>query len=549
MLSSLEQHPLTILESPMVDPAQFQRKADFRGVYPGELNEELAFLAGRYLVQYVVQETGESTPVVLVGRDGRVSSPQIYRALIEGIVSAHGQPCCAGQATTDMIQWGAGIQFQGAIAGAMVTASHNPREYNGIKMVLRSPESGGLGIIRPVDHLRPLWEADRSQAEIAAAARAPIPAAESLTLDRDFVRAALERVGSLGQAAGSFVLDPGNGVGCVLVDRLREALADRQVAVQLHAIFDQIDGQFPNRRPNPGLPGQTGPLEDAVRQHQAAFGAAFDGDADRVFLVDERGQFVPGSQCLGALAARALTKIGPGPVVFAAVCSFSVIDAIRRFGGTPVFCRVGQDSIKVAMMKTKAIFGGESSAHYNFPDTYYLDSGLFAMMMFWDLLLESNETSSQVLAPFACWNHSGEINLKMRCDDWQAMGRKVIDMLQARYETAGANCYVTRLDGVGVYYPQVAEYPSVDDLFQIDSEGNPDGSLYRLVADDYRPQWWFNVRASNNEPLLRVNFETQDGTTLVTQAMHLIDSIRQYCQEHGAQLEVEDAGNLPADLT
>ncbi len=532
----------------MFDPAQFQRKADFRGVYPDELNEELAFHAGRYLVQYVAKITDESEPVVLVGCDGRLSSPQIYRALVEGITAAQGRPLCAEQATTDMIQWGAGMRFQEAIAGAMVTASHNPREFNGIKMVVRSPESGGISIIRPVAHLQPLWEADRAQAEASAAARAPIPAAEPLTLHQDFVRAALQRVGSLEQAAGSLVLDPGNGVGCVLVTLLREAFAELQVDVQLHAIFDQIDGQFPNRCPNPGLPGQTRVLEDAVRQHQAEFGAAFDGDADRVFLVDERGQFVPGSQLLGALAARALTKVGPGPVVFAAVCSFSVIDAIRRFGGTPVFCCVGQDSIKVAMMKTKAIFGGESSAHYNFPDAYYLDSGLFALMMFWDLLLESNETCSQALAPFVCWNHSGEINLRMRCGDWQEMGRKIIDMLQTRFETEEANCYVTRLDGVGVYYPRVAEYPSVDDVFQIDSAENPEGNLYRLVADGYRPQWWFNVRASNNESLLRVNFETQDGTPLVPQALDLIDSIRHYCQEHGAQLEVEDAGNMSADL-
>ncbi|TVS15681.1 MAG: hypothetical protein EA424_15530 [Planctomycetaceae bacterium] len=532
----------------MFDPAQFQRKADFRGVYPDELNEELAFHAGRYLVQYVVQVTGESAPVVLVGRDGRLSSPQIYRSLVEGITAASGRPLCADLATTDMIQWGAGMRFQGAIAGAMVTASHNPREYNGIKMVLRSPESGGISIIRPVDHLRPLWQADQDQAEAAAAIRTPIPPAEPLTLHQDFVRAALQRVDALKKATGCLVLDPGNGVGSIFSPLLQEAFADFKIDVQLRTIFEEIDGRFPNRRPNPGLPGQTRALEHAVRQHQAVFGAAFDGDADRVFLVDERGNFVPGSQLLGALAARALTKVGPGPVVFAAVCSFSVIDAIRRFGGTPVFCRVGQDSIKVAMLNSKAIFGGESSAHYNFPDAYLLDSGLFALMMFWDLLLESNETCSQVLAPFACWNHSGEINLKMECDDWQEMGRKIIDMLQNRFETAEANCYVTRLDGVGVYYPRMAEYPSVDDVFQIDSAENPEGNLYRLVADGYRPQWWFNVRASNNEPLLRVNFEAQDGTPLVPQALDLIDSIRHDCQEHGAQLEVEDAGNLSADL-
>lgn len=128
------------------------------------------------------------------------------------------------------------------------------------------------------------------------------------------------------------------------------------------------------------------------------------------------------------------------------------------------------------------------------------------------------------------------------------MGSKIIDMLQTRFETEEANCYVTRLDGVGVYHPRVAEYPTVDDVFLIDKAEDPEGKLYRLVADGYQPQWWFNVRASNNEPLLRLNFESQDGTQLVPQAMDLIYSIRDFCQEHGAMLEVDDAGNLSIDL-
>lgn len=529
----------------MFDVTQFSRKADIRGVYPNDLNEELAFFTGRYLVRYVGQRTGVPQPRVLVGRDGRTSSPAIYRALIEGIAAEGGRPLPCGLATTDMIQWGIGGEVQGAAAGAMVTASHNPAQYNGIKMLLRDPQTGGLDIIRPVDHLRPFYEQDGDQAQTPSASALPYPSGGRFLLQKEFVAAAAARARRLGAAAGRVVLDPGNGVGAIFLPLLKEVLAQRGAQVELLSIFSEIDGRFPNRPSNPGLPGAVDRLCETVVQSGAAFGAAFDGDADRVFLVDERGAFVPGSQLLAALAARALQQAGGrGAVVFAAVSSFGVIDAIRRHGGTPIFCRVGQDAAKVALLKTNAVFGGESSAHYNFPDVYCLDSGLFALMMFWDLLLESGQSCSTALAPYAPWPHSGEVNLRIVCGDWRAMSAQVIRMLQERYSTPEANCYVTTLDGVGVYHPRSPAWPTVDDLFRIDPAGDPAGQTYRVVAPDYRPQWWFNVRASNNEPLLRVNLETQEAGRLEQQARTLIDVIRGYCVEHGAEVHVESPGNL-----
>lgn len=529
----------------MFDVTQFSRKADIRGVYPNDLNEELAFFTGRYLVRYVAGRTGETQPRVLVGRDGRTSSPAIYRALIEGIAAEGGRPLPCGLATTDMIQWGIGGAVQGAAAGAMVTASHNPAQYNGIKMLLRDPETGGLDIIRPVDHLRPFYEQDGGQAAAPPASTLPYPGGGRFPLQREFVAAASARARHLGSARGRVVLDPGNGVGAIFLPLLKEVLAGRGAQVELLSIFSEIDGRFPNRPSNPGLPGAVDRLCETVVQSGAAFGAAFDGDADRVFLVDERGAFVPGSQLLAALSARALQQAGGrGAVVFAAVSSFGVIDAIRRHGGTPIFCRVGQDAAKVALMKTRAVFGGESSAHYNFPDVYCLDSGLFALMMFWDLLLESGQLCSAALAPYAPWPHSGEVNLRIVCGDWRGMSAQVIRMLQERYSQPEANCYVTTLDGVGVYHPRSPALPSVDDLFRIDPAGDPSGQTYRVVAPDYRPQWWFNVRASNNEPLLRVNLETQDPGRLDQQARMLIDVIRGYCIERGAEVHVESPGNL-----
>ena len=534
----------------MFDRSQFSRSADIRGVYPNELNEELAFVTGRYLVQYLTQQTGGSNPKVLIGRDGRTSSPAIYRALIEGLSSAGGVPLPCGLATTDMIQWGAGMQLQGASAGAMVTASHNPAQYNGIKMLLRNPETEGLDIVRPGDHLRPLFEADGDSAEAPQAGHLPDPVGGRFNIHRDFVSAALDRCERLPQASGKVVLDPGNGVGCIFLPLLKEAFQQRGANVELLSIFGDIDGRFPNRPSNPGLPGAVEKLQETVVRTGAAFGAAFDGDADRVFLVNEKGEFVPGSQMLAALAARGLKQAGgSGNVVFAAVSSFGVIDAIRSGGGTPVFCRVGQDAAKVALIKTNAVFGGESSAHYNFPDVYCLDSGLFALMMFWDLLLESGQPCSQALAPYAAWPHSGEVNLRIHCGDWRAMSSQVIGMLEERFSSEDENCYVTRLDGIGVYHPKSPDLATTDDFLRTDPEGNPDGKIYRLVANDYRPDWWFNVRASNNEPLLRVNYECQDPAHLQSQAKGLIDAVHAFCVKHGATVEIESPGNLALEIT
>ncbi|MEZ6058257.1 MAG: hypothetical protein R3C01_16280 [Planctomycetaceae bacterium] len=545
---SLDNTPFSKADHTMFDREQFQRKADFRGVYPNQLNEELAYHVGRYLVQYVAHETGSSSPAILVGRDGRTSSTAIYRSVIDGIAEAGGHPLCCGLATTDMVQWGTGMQLQGAIAGVMITASHNPPEYNGIKMLLRNPETESIDIVRPVDHLKPYWEKDGDGAEAPPTERLPYPTGGRLSLHQDFVDAACERAERLASATGSIVLDPGNGVGGIFIPLMKKVFAEQGAEVELRSIFAEIDGRFPNRPSNPGLPGAVAELQKVVVETKSAFGAALDGDADRVFLVDEKGTFVPGSQLLAALATIALKRRGPGAVVFAAVSSFKVIEAIRQEGGTPIFCRVGQDAAKVALIKTNAVFGGESSAHYNFPDTYCLDSGLFALMMFWDELLASGKTCSEALASSASWPNSGEVNLRIECGNWKEMSRQVIAMLEKEYSSPSANCYITQLDGIGVYHPKVAELPTSEDLFTVDPVGDPNGTIYRIIADGYTPDWWFNVRASNNEPLLRVNFESQDASNLNAQSLDLIARINKFCKANNAVLKVENPGTLSITL-
>lgn len=526
----------------MFDPALFERKADVRGVYPNQINEELAWLTGRYLVRSL-KKSVKGDLRILVGRDGRVSSPAIYSSLIQGIAAEGGIPMPCGLATTDMIQWGVGEQLGGAQAGAMITASHNPPEYNGIKMVARNPESGGLDIVRPLDALAPCYAEDSNVGDAASPACAPFPQGGRLDLHENFVRAACARSERLPKAAGRVVLDPGNGVGGLFAPLLKKVFGEIGAKTEILTVANQIDGTFPTRPSNPGLPGAVKLLQETVVEQEAEFGAAFDGDADRVFLVDEWGQFVSGSLLLAAVAKNFLDAADqPGrSVVYSAVSSWLVPQTVREAGGRAIICRVGQDAAKVALTRTDAVFGGESSAHYNFPDAYCLDSGLFALVAFWDMLLASGEKCSKLLGQLKAWPSSGEVNLRFECSDWQAISKEVIGAVTAEFTAPEKECYVLGLDGVSVFHPVVPEFATVDDVFTID-EGDPEGKMYRVVQD-YTPEWWFNIRASNNEPLLRVNFESRDAGDVAGRTYSLISRIRELCGDR-AKVTVQDWGNL-----
>ena len=533
----------------MFDRSLMQRKADVRGIYPNQINEELAWFVGQCITRHVATATGEKPPRIIVGRDGRVSSPALYASVVQGIAFAGGVPIPCGLATTDMVQWGVGEQLDGAIAGVMITASHNPGEYNGIKSVLLNKATGGLDMISPAAHLAPIFEAGSASGAAAAPACASFPSGPNLRLQERFTEAACQRSTHLAQATGKIVLDPGNGVGGLFVPLLKQALASRQSSVEVHAVAERIDGTFPTRPSNPGLPGAVKLLQKTVVELGAKFGAAFDGDADRVFLVDERGQFVSGSLLLAALGQNAIRKaLAAGKkspaVVYSAVSSWLVVETMRKAGGRPVVSRVGQDALKVALMKTDAAFGGESSAHYNYPEAYGLDSGLFSMIDFWDMLLATGQSCSELLSSLSPWPSSGEVNLRIESADWKKTSQQIIDALLKQYNDPAADAYVFTLDGVGVFHPRSPKFKTVDDLFLIDTKNDPTGTTYRTVADGYTPKWWMNVRASNNEPLLRLNVEAQNTADVTDRSNSLISWVQKFCEEHHAKAKVEDWGNL-----
>lgn len=527
----------------MLDAAQFDRGSDFRGDYPRQVNEELAFFVGRYLVRYL-RDQGVGQPRIVVGRDGRLSSPAVYGALIQGIAAEGGNPLPAGLAPTDAVCWAAGARLHGADAGVMVTASHNPPEYNGIKMVrpFQSGELPGLDTIRPT-YLKKYFEADggNPQPSAASVAAVPFPTTPS-QLVRDFVRHACRWAPDRSAFRGTVVIDPGNGVGSVFLPTLREEVP----GVKIEAIAATIDGRFPSRPSNPGLPGAMDALAEAVQDRQALFGAAFDGDADRLFMVDEEGEVVTGDQLLAAIIAITLPDVaGPEkPVAFTGTCSWSVVETVLQHGGTPYLSKVGQDTLKRAMQNVGAVFGGESSAHFNFPQSFYQDSGLIALMALWQALHRRGQSLSQLIAELPKWHHSGEINVRILSEDWVNVSKEVVSRLTQAFRDEGQT-YVLAIDGVSVYSPKVADVPTESDLF-LPAPGDESGNLYRRVRPGYRPDWWFSLRRSNNEPLLRLNVETSSKKSLEKHTVQLLQQIRRLCEEVGqADTEVVDWGTIP----
>ena len=532
----------------MFDLSQFKRKADLRGVYPSHINEELAWLSGGYLVRKL---RAMGLPErVLVGRDGRLSSPQIYSAHVAGIVAAGGVAIPCDLCTSDMIQWAVGEELEGALCGSQVTASHNPAEYNGIKIVVKNRETGGLDIMRPVDYCEECYQLDGGSLPDASAGFAAAYPERSLPgLQADFVDATLASAPRLSEASQTIVLDPGNGVGGILVPLIKEALAKIGAKATILAINEKIDGSFPTRPSNPGLPESIEMIEAAAKELGGDFVASFDGDADRVFFTDENGKFVQSADTLAALAKGSIEKaLAAGAkepsVVFSAVASWLVIDKIRQAGGRPIIARVGQDAVKVALEKTKAVFGGESSAHYNFPQCYGLDSGMFALAALWQLLIETGRTCSTLLDDKDAWSASGEINLKVIAPDWKALSKLVIGHFKSHYSEPEQNSYVFNLDGVAVYHPRNPGLASVDDVFQIDAEGDARGETYRFVNPVYQPSWWISVRASNNEPLLRLNVECAAGHDMESRTRSIIAGIQKLCESNDGEAPVQDWGNL-----
>ena len=425
---------------------------DVRGTVPDQIDDRLARATGGAFVEV----TGAAGAAVVVGHDMRPSSPSLAEAFAEGATAAGADVVMIGLASTDELYFASGHL---GLPGAMFTASHNPAQYNGIKLcrahAVPVGAESGLAEIR----------------DLVAGGHRPEAAGAGSVSRRDVLDDYAGHLVSLAPVRGrrlTVVVDAGNGMAGHTVPAVLGRLD-----VELVPMYFELDGTFPHHEANPIDPTTLTDLVARVREVGADVGLAFDGDADRCFLVDERGEPVSPSVLTALIAARELAKHPGATVIHNLITSRAVPEIVREHGGVPVRTRVGHSFIKATMAETGAVFGGEHSGHFYFRDFWRADSGLLAALHLLAALAEHDGPLSDLLAAYSRYVASGEIN--------STVGDQAAVMRRVEEAYAGVpDVTVDHLDGLSVTH-----------------------------AD-----WWLNVRPSNTEPLLRLNAEGRDAATM-----------------------------------
>jgi phosphomannomutase len=435
------------------DLASIVKAYDIRGVVPDQLDDSVARAVGAAFVRFL------GATSVVTGHDMRESSPGLARAFPEGATGQGADVIEVGLASTDLLYYASGSLD---MPGAMFTASHNPARYNGIKLCRAGAapvgQDTGLADIR-----------DLAEQGIQAYDGTPgtITQRDMLADYAAYMKKLVPGIESIRRL--SVVVDAGNGMGGLTVP-----VVFSDLPVDLTSMYFELDGSFPNHEANPIEPKNTRDLQAKVREVGADVGLAFDGDADRCFVVDERGEIVSPSVLTALIAVRELEREPGATIIHNLITSHAVPEIVREHGGVPVRTRVGHSFIKAEMAETGAVFGGEHSGHFYFRDFWRADSGMLAALHTLAALGHSDQSLSAVLAPYARFVASGEINTEVA----DQSGR--MSEVEAAY--AGRDgVTIDHLDGLTV------------DL--------PNGS-------------WFNLRPSNTEPLLRLNVEAADEATM-----------------------------------
>jgi phosphomannomutase len=451
-----------------IDPKRVNLKVfgayDIRGIYPTDLTDEQARLIARAFVQFLGVDR------VAVGRDMRVSSPALASTVIRGITDQGADAIDLGLTTTDELYFAVGKY--GYPGGVMITASHNPGNYNGIKLCREQaiPLSSETGIdaIREMLTGGQLREAERT----------------GQVIQRDVTDAYIQHCLSFVDLANikplKIAVDAGNGMAGMVVPRVFERLP-----CTLVPLYFELDGTFPNHPASPIEPENTAELRRVVPAEHCAMGVAFDGDADRMFLIDEQGHLLGGDMVTTLVAQSLLERHPDATILYNLICSRSVPEVIERHGGRAVRTRVGHSFIKAQMRQENAIFGGEHSGHFYFRDNWYADSGLIAFLIVLELVSKSGRPVSDLVHEIDTRFRSGEINSTV--SDQQAR----VAAIEQHYAAQGAQ--IDHLDGVTIGFPT----------------------------------WWANVRASNTEPLLRLNVEADTRQEMEQRRDEMLQLIRQ----------------------
>jgi phosphomannomutase len=416
---------------------------DVRGIYPLELNEEIAYAIGRAFVAEL------SPATVGVGRDMRPSGERLFEAFARGATEAGADVIDVGLVSTDALYFAVG--HYGFGGGVMITASHNPANYNGMKFT--GPYAQAISLETGLGEIRDRvarGDLGRAGPRVGTITRREI-------LD-DFAAHCLKFIEPSAIKPFTIAIDAGNGMAGLTVAHVFKHLSSRVIP-----LYFDLDGTFPNHPASPIEPENMVDLQRAVLENHCDLGAAFDGDADRMFIVDEKGGLVGGDMVTALVGLNTLKRLPGAKILYNLICSRSVPEAIERAGGIPVRSQVGHSIIKKIMREQDIAFGGEHSGHFYFRDNWFADSGMIALLQCLEVFSDAGKPVSAVVAPLNNRFRSGEINSHVR--DIPAK----LQEMQDHYRDAA----IDHLDGVTISYPD----------------------------------WWMNIRASNTEPLLRLNVE------------------------------------------
>ena len=451
----------------MTKPITCFKAYDARGKVPNELNEEIAYRIGRAYAEFIKPKS------VAVGRDVRLSSEALFSALCEGLTDSGVDVLDLGLCGTEQVYFAAfHLQLDG---GIMITASHNPVDYNGLKFVREcaKPLSADSGLV----DIRKIAE---EEAFSEAARKGSI---EATDLNDAYIDHLLGYIGDLGTLRPlKIVVNAGNGMAGPVVDRLEQKLPFEFIKIQ-----NQLDGTFPNGIPNPLLPEGRGATIDAIRQHGADLGVAWDGDFDRCFLFDHNGRFIEGYYLVGLLGVQLLQQNPGERIVHDPRLTWNTVELIKESGGETVQSKSGHAFIKETMRAVNGIYGGEMSAHHYFRDFGYCDSGMIPWLLISEMMCVQQRTLAEMvderIERYPC---SGEINTEVADTD--------VAMQRVEAHFSGLPHEVDRCDGVSMDFGD----------------------------------WRFNLRASNTEPLLRLNVETRADYALMERRRdEILDLIRQ----------------------
>ncbi len=442
---------------------------DIRGIYPESINQELAYRVGRVFPKIF------NAKKVAVGHDIRLSGATLFDALARGLTEAGCDVYDIGQCGTEMIYFATGFNdFDG---GIMITASHNPKEYNGMKFVGKgvrpvAPKTGLLAVKAAVEDETRDWSFRKATGTV-----------RRIDIMPDYIKCLLSYVDVKNLKPLKVVINTGNGSAGPIINELEKFLP-----FEIVKVHNNPNGYFPNGVPNPLLQDARAETSKAVVEHGAACGIAFDGDFDRCFLFDETGGFIEGYYMVGFLAEAFLEKHSGEKIIYDPRAIWNTIDIVKSHGGTPLMCRSGHVYIKEMMRKENAVYGGEMSAHHYFRDFYLCDSGMIPWLLVLELLCKSGKTLSELMADrIAKYPVSGEINTKVSGVD------KVKEIMAKIEKIYGASGKVSKIDGVSVDF------------------------------DD----WRFNLRGSQTEPYIRLNVEARgDKNLMETKRDELLAIIR-----------------------